>query len=301
MEITTSTCLLQSDVRKNASLSVVGRQTIGFYCGRRPMEYRSVVPGWCLTPDHRLHRRIEKSKHYRAGTPQSNTVRALTNNLTFHLLKTVEIIEVMSAVVDPIQELLAKGFVVEDKLSHSEIIPFVQVNLKKRTASTVVFVMANLLVVAAIVYNMTIVPIAIDAALSKFSLGMVCAFALIPIHEMIHGAVYYLVGAREVKYEANFRKFVFYAMADKFVANARQFALVAIAPFAVITTTLVVTCFFVSPANSFVVLGALLVHTGACSGDFGLMSYFDSNKEYEVVTIDDRDAATSYFLIRENS
>jgi hypothetical protein len=43
------------------------------------------------------------------------------------------------------------------------------------------------------------------------------------------------------------------------------------------------------------VLSIYLTHTAFCSGDFGLLSYFDFNKDKEVVTYDDRAGKVSYF------
>ena len=85
------------------------------------------------------------------------------------------------------------------------------------------------------------------------------------------------------------------APADQFVANKKEFQIVALAPFVVITSVGLVLLFFTTPLWSMTVLGALLTHTAFCSGDFGLLSYFDFHKDKEIVTYDDKESRVSYF------
>ena len=63
---------------------------------------------------------------------------------------------------------------------------------------------------------------------------------LIPIHELIHGLFYKLDGAPAVQYKANFKKFIFYAMADQYVTTFYSFVILAIAPFVIINTLLLI-------------------------------------------------------------
>jgi hypothetical protein len=102
-------------------------------------------------------------------------------------------------------------------------------------------------------------------------------------------------GALHTSYDANLKKFYFLAVADKFVANKREFRIVALAPIVVISAVLLILTFFTGPLWTLTVLGALLVHTAFCSGDFGLLSYFDFHKDKDIVTYDDRKERVSYF------
>lgn len=45
-------------------------------------------------------------------------------------------------------------------------------------------------------------------------------------------------------------------------------------------------------------MGVLLAHTAMCSGDFGLLSYFEFNKEKNVVSYDDVENKISYFYAK---
>ena len=85
------------------------------------------------------------------------------------------------------------------------------------------------------------------------------------------------------------------ALADQFVANKKEFEVVALAPFAVISLTLLVLLFVASPSWTITIIGTLLAHTAMCSGDFGLLSYFEFHKDKQPVTYDDVESKTSYF------
>jgi hypothetical protein len=88
------------------------------------------------------------------------------------------------------------------------------------------------------------------------------------------------------------------ALADKFVANKKEFEIVALAPFTVITTILTVLLFLVNPNWTLTIIGVLLAHTAMCSGDFGLISFFEFHKDQEVVTYDDVENKILYFYGR---
>jgi uncharacterized BrkB/YihY/UPF0761 family membrane protein len=85
------------------------------------------------------------------------------------------------------------------------------------------------------------------------------------------------------------------ALADKFVANKKEFEVVALAPFLTITTILTVLFFITNSNWTLAIIGTLLAHTAMCSGDFGLLSYFEFYKNRKVVTYDDVENKISYF------
>ena len=131
--------------------------------------------------------------------------------------------------------------------------------------------------------------------LTQLSYGLAIAFALLPLHEFIHVLAYKSQGAENTSYDANLKKFYFLAVADRFVANRKEFQIVALAPFIVISSILITCLFFTGPLWSMTVLGVLLTHTAFCSGDFGLLSYFAYHKDKEVVTYDDKGSKISFF------
>jgi len=46
-------------------------------------------------------------------------------------------------------------------------------------------------------------------------------------------------------------------------------------------------------------MATLLAHTAMCSGDFGLLSYFDYHRDKDIVTYDEVESNISYFYSRQ--
>jgi Putative zincin peptidase len=197
------------------------------------------------------------------------------------------------------EDLEANGYKLLDKLDHMELVPFVRTYINKWTRFSTIYMTCNLLAFGAVGYLLvsgyTSGIFTIPEGLTYLSYGLVIAFLLLPIHEYIHVLAYKSQGARHTSYDANLKKFYFLAVADRFVANRREFQVVALAPFVVITAVGLTLLFFTTPLWTMTVLGTLLTHTAFCSGDFGLLSYFDFNKNKEVVTYDDKENKISFF------
>ena len=197
------------------------------------------------------------------------------------------------------EELTENGYLLLDKLGHKELIPFVRTYLKKRTPISLFYTFSNVIIAGLVIIWFWIGyrtdNFNLNDSFTHFSYGLAIAFALIPIHEYIHVLAYKSQGAKNTSYDANLKKFYFMALADQFVANKKEFSIVALAPFFVITTTLIILLFFTSQPWTFTVLGVLLTHTAFSSGDFGILSYFDFHKEKDIVTYDDKKNSISYF------
>ncbi|SEG20937.1 Putative zincin peptidase [Halpernia humi] len=197
------------------------------------------------------------------------------------------------------EELTQKGYVQLDSLGHKELVPFIQTYMKKKTKFALFYYVSNFIIFALAGYffieGYNLPSYKFGDRFSYFSLGLAIAFALVPLHEFIHVLAYKSQGATKTSYDANLRKFYFMALADKFVANKKEFQVVALAPFMVITSALIVLLFLVNSNWIITIVGILLAHTAMCSGDFGLLSYFEFNKEKQVVTYDDVENKISYF------
>ena len=79
-----------------------------------------------------------------------------------------------------------------------------------------------------------------EDGLMAFGLSALVFLALLPLHEGIHGLAYRAVGATDIRYGFKLREGFAYAVAHNFVADRRQFTLVAIAPFVIISLGLIV-------------------------------------------------------------
>jgi hypothetical protein len=197
------------------------------------------------------------------------------------------------------EELIEKGFVQLDKLEHKELIPFIKIYIKKLTKYSIIYNVSNFIIfgLTAFLFMSGFKHPDFDFGnrLMHFSYGLAIAFLLIPLHEYIHVLAYKSQGATNTSYDVNIKKFYFMALADKFVANKKEFEIAALAPFVIITVILTILFFIVNPNWTLTIIGVLLTHTAMCSGDFGLLSYFEFNKDKQVVTYDDIENKISYF------
>lgn len=124
--------------------------------------------------------------------------------------------------------------------------------------------------------------------------------ALVVLHEAIHGLAYKLAGAPKVSYGANWRMLYFFAVAGDYVVSRRKFFFIGLAPFVTVTSVTIVALFFTSSQLNWVLWGVLLMHTGACAGDFALLGFYEKHRRYaELFTFDDVVNKTSYFYARE--
>ena len=197
------------------------------------------------------------------------------------------------------EELDDNDYILLEKLDHKELILFVRTYLKKRTKYAMFYYFANLILFGLLVFlflkNYHLPDYSIANQLNHLSYGIALSFVLLPFHEYIHVLAYKTQGAENTSYDANFKKFYFMALADRFVANKKEFEVVALSPFIIISTILIILYFNVDSDWDLTISGILLAHTAMCSGDFGLLSYFEYNKEKKVVTYDDIKNKISYF------
>lgn len=201
-----------------------------------------------------------------------------------------------------VEELEKLGFVELDVMDHDNILPFIRTYLSKSTASKWIFAIACFLPIGFSVGSIVGLHVRDKMpwgeGVNLFFMGISCALLLIPLHECIHMLAYRSQGATRTSFGVDLKRFVFLALADKFVADRRAFRIVAAAPFVVITICLFAAMAFVDVKTQLVLLVTISVHTACCSGDFGLLAYFDHHKGKDLVTYDDVAAKRSYFLAR---
>lgn len=199
-------------------------------------------------------------------------------------------------------ELTENGYVLLDKLGHKELVPFIRTYIKKRTKYSMFYYLSNFIVFGLVGYffvqGYNLPNYSFGDRFTHFSYGLAIAFALLPLHEYIHVLAYKSQGATNTSYDANLKKFYFMALADKFVANKKEFELVALAPFIIITTSLLILLFVANTNWTLTISSVLLAHTAMCSGDFGLLSFFEFHQDKVPVTYDDVENKISYFYVK---
>lgn len=190
-------------------------------------------------------------------------------------------------------------------LRHDELLPFIQEQMRNRTWTMRGYFLLNFVLVGFLVWQvMADVQgdrLAMGKILQYFVLGTFLVFTLfIPCHEGIHGLAYKIVGAPKVSFGANWRKFYFYAIADQFVASRKVFIFIALAPFVVLSAFLLCSIGLASPAFRWLWYGALLMHTGACVGDFAMLSFYEKHRNFsEILTFDDVEEQRSFFYMKD--
>ena len=196
-------------------------------------------------------------------------------------------------------QLEQNGYVLQDKLDHKELIPFIKEYLNRRGITAFVYYGINLafllIAIVMIIWNVEQKVISIGDSIFHFFLGFSIALLLVGIHEYIHVLAYRMMGAKETSLDMNLKKFYFLALADKFVANRREFVFIALAPFTIISVVFAVLAAVLPFGWSMTMVGVLFAHTAMCSGDFGLLGYFEAHIGKEVVTYDDVENKVSYF------
>lgn len=131
---------------------------------------------------------------------------------------------------------------------------------------------------------------------ARFGFGALLAFALMPLHEGLHGLAYKVAGARDVRYRFLWKRLMAYAIAHRFVAGKREFFWTAILPTLVINPVLLALAFTTPADQRLTWLSALFVHVAFASGDFALINFFHVHGSREPWTFDDADEETSYFF-----
>lgn len=124
-----------------------------------------------------------------------------------------------------------------------------------------------------------------------------CFSLLIILHELIHGIALKIVGAPHVNFGGYFKKFIFYAEADRFVINKKQFVFIALAPLLVIklVTIIGILLLLFSPVFYFLIL-VMCAHSLFCAGDIGLLTIFLRDKNSDVFTYDIKSDKTSFYF-----
>jgi hypothetical protein len=134
-------------------------------------------------------------------------------------------------------------------------------------------------------------------------LGFMAGFlVLLPVHEHLHGLAYRAFGARQIQVRYDLRRLTALCIAPGEVLTGGKFAVVALAPLAVLQPALVLGVWMMPGGTpSLMMAGACLLHLGACSGDVAFVEYVWSNRGRGLVTFDDPASPVTYFYRRPES
>jgi hypothetical protein len=130
-------------------------------------------------------------------------------------------------------------------------------------------------------------------------LGVGLAMIFTPVHELLHALAYKIVGARNISFYSNFKKFYFATISNKSVVNLRAFKIVAFFPFLTVVIISILLFPYVIITWKIVILSFVATHNLFCSGDFTLSNYMQNNRHRGIVTYDDTEKEETYFYIRK--
>lgn len=184
------------------------------------------------------------------------------------------------------------------ELGHQEIMAFVhEYYWGRKTWVTVTHYVFSLAVVGAWIEVGLAMRLPGRVWVTQFGFGFLAFLVILPLHEAIHAAVYRAFGARDVRVLWSLQKGYAYAIASDFVVDRREFTWVAVMPFLLINTALVLGALLLEPFRFFL-MAVLAAHTSGTSGDWAMLNYLWLHRKQEVYTFDNAEEHKSSFYCR---
>lgn len=184
------------------------------------------------------------------------------------------------------------------EISYNDLIPFIIDYLKKPSGVTIFFWSLCLFFLG------TAIRVRINfsgyfpgtAILCHSALGLIVLPLLsIPIHELLHIIPYFFCGARKIRVGMDLKQYLFYVTAHRHVATPIQFRIVALIPFLVISSSLIILIYLSPGLWKWSLSLFLFVHTTMCAGDFALLNFYFLRRGRKIYTWDDADRKIAYF------
>ena len=185
-------------------------------------------------------------------------------------------------------------------ISHEELIIFVSEHIRPDNLPMQLFYLSNLPVLGYIFYKLYVILFVnplnwlylISVILLSFFLF---AIVVIPLHEFLHAVAFKILGAKKVSIHAQWSRMLFYAIADKFVMNSKEFIFLALTPFVVINLGLIYSMCYLHGELKVMATVFLFFHLTGCIGDFALLGYLYKNRHKTILNYDDKELEKSYF------
>lgn len=164
------------------------------------------------------------------------------------------------------------------ELDFGEMIPFVLTHIKKKSIVSFLYAGANLGLFVYILYflikGLTVGDITWSLIFRQSITGIFAgSFLIIPVHELIHGLAYRILGARKIRFGADMQQLIFYVTVDRYPVSRRELYLLAMLPFLVINLAAMLVLFLWAPHLILFVSFLLLSHNVMCIGDFAVINY----------------------------
>ena len=197
-----------------------------------------------------------------------------------------------------------KEYQLVQELGFQEMIPFVLSHIRERGIMSLIYLGVNLGMLIVIV--LYIFAGFLDQQLTWGGLiGQSLAgiftgsILVIPLHELVHGVAYRLLGAKKIRFGADFQQFIFFVTADRYPVSGRQLHFLALAPFVVINILTIALTLSLFPQKLLFSGFLLLSHNIMCIGDFAIANYVQ-RADRKLYSFDEPDEKKSYFYEKVN-
>jgi len=169
-------------------------------------------------------------------------------------------------------------YILVKELGFEEMVPFVLENIRKRGWMSFLYIASCSALFLWMVFQVWWIlsgdQLGGKQVVGQLILGIVAgSFLVIPVHEVLHGLAYKLVGAKKIIFGSDLKQFIFFVTADRFPVSGPAIIFLALFPFAVInavTWMMLITWF---PDKMIFCGFFLLSHNIMCIGDFAICNY----------------------------
>jgi len=186
------------------------------------------------------------------------------------------------------------------ELEFSDMIPFVLSNIRKKGLFSILYLTINMAFLAFIIlyaiWGLLDMQITWATIIKQTLSGIFAGSILvIPVHEILHGLAYRILGARKIEFGADLQQFIFFVTADRYPVSGNQLYFLAMTPFVVINLVIVAITALVFPQVILFAAFLLLSHNIMCIGDFAIVNYVRLTPG-GVITYDETENKRSYFF-----
>jgi hypothetical protein len=190
------------------------------------------------------------------------------------------------------------------ELEFRDMIPFVMTQIKKKGFFSWFYLAVNLTMLSfAMIHSVTGL---VDESLTwkrfivQTTTGIAAgSFLIIPVHELLHGLAYRILGARKIIFGADPGQLIFFVTANRYPVSGNQVHLLTLTPFVIINLLTIAAVYFLWPGGLLFSAFFLLSHNLMCIGDFAI-SGFIARSGGNVFTFDEPERKKSFFYKRES-
>lgn len=186
------------------------------------------------------------------------------------------------------------------KLGFQDMIPFVLQQIKRKGLYSWLYATINMAILAFILaYSiLTLLDHSLGwkSLLIQLALGAFAGSILvIPVHELLHGLAYRILGAKKIIFGADLAQFIFFVTAKRYVVSGREVHLLTLAPFVIINLLAICLTIWLFPHWTLFSGVFLFSHNIMCIGDFAI-SNFVSKAKGRIYNYDEPENKMSYFF-----